>query len=75
MDFSKENELKMLIREYVKEIVKEFTGVGAAPGYALPLGTKMDPESLSSSPKIVGLWKKQSKAKTKTKRKNTNYKK
>jgi hypothetical protein len=62
-DGKTDEEFKSLIREFVKEIVKEFMGAGACPGYTLPLGMEMDPESLSKSPKIKGMWPKQKKKK------------
>lgn len=60
----KDDDFKAFIREYVKEVVNEFTGAGACPGYTLPLGMDMDPESLSSKPKLKGKWKKPKQKKT-----------
>lgn len=39
------DEFDQLLRELVEEIVNEFTGAGACPGYTLPLGMSIDPES------------------------------
>ena len=65
---SENSELEDLIREYVREVVKEFTGVGAIAGYTLPLGMAMDPETLSTRPKIKGKWPKPNYGKKKKKR-------
>lgn len=61
----KNDEFKDLIREYVKEVMNEFMGAAACPGYTLPMGMAMDPESLSTAPKIKGMWPKQKKKKKK----------
>lgn len=47
-----DEDLEEFLREYVRDIVNEFTGAGAAAGYTLPLGMKMDPESLT----LKGKW-------------------
>lgn len=56
----KDDDFEALVKEYVREIVKEFTGAAACPGYTLPLGMAMDPESLSTKPKLKGKWPKPS---------------
>ena len=64
---SSKEELEEIIREFVKKVVKEFTGVGAVAGYTLPLGMSMDSESLSTKPKLKGKWPKPKKKSKKNK--------
>ena len=50
----KSDDFDTLIREYVKEVINEFMGAGACPGYTLPLGMAVDPESPTF--KLKGKW-------------------
>ena len=65
-DDEKDREFERLVREFVEEVVKEFTGAAACPGMALPLGMDIDPESPTTGLRSLrGKWPKAKKKRKK----------